>query len=168
MRGLRFVLLVLALCLIPAMACAFEGKVVGVSDGDTIKVLTKNNEQVRVRLYGVDCPESKQAFGTKAKRFMSGAVFGKHVNVDVMDTDRYGRTVGIVTTENGTVINRELLASGLAWVYHAYCHEPFCDEWGDIEYAARQAGTGLWSEGDRCASVGIQEGWLPQYQQQRC
>ena len=51
---------------VPAWAAqVFEGKVVGISDGDTITVLTDQKQQIKVRLYGVDCPETKQAYGTR-------------------------------------------------------------------------------------------------------
>lgn len=94
----------------PALAAqVIEGKVVGISDGDTITVLTDEKRQVKIRLYGVDCPESKQAYGTRARQSSSGHVFGKRVRVEVADTDRYGRTVGIVTGPDGTVLNRALI-----------------------------------------------------------
>jgi len=56
--------LVLVLFLIPSLLQAFEGKVVGISDGDTIKVL-KNGKQVKIRLAAIDCPEKKQPYGRK-------------------------------------------------------------------------------------------------------
>lgn len=61
---------------VPAWAAqVFEGKVVGISDGDTITVLTDQKRQIKVRLYGVDCPETKQAYGTRARQFTSDKVF---------------------------------------------------------------------------------------------
>lgn len=99
---------------VPAWAAqVFEGKVVGISDGDTITVLTDQKQQIKVRLYGVDCPETKQAYGTRARQFTSDKVFGKRVRVEVADTDHYGRTVGIVTAPGGSVLNSDLLA--VAW-----------------------------------------------------
>ena len=69
-------LLLSVLVSFPALAAQFiEGKVVGISDGDTITVLTDEKRQVKVRLYGVDCPESKQAYGTRARQSTSGHVF---------------------------------------------------------------------------------------------
>jgi len=56
-------------------AGSFEGRVIGIADGDTITVLAGNNQQVKIRLYGIDTPESKQDFGTKAKQFISRQVF---------------------------------------------------------------------------------------------
>ena len=71
----------------PAVA-DFAGKVVGVSDGDTITVL-RDRTQVRIRLYGVDCPETGQDFGSRAKQFTSELAFGKIVKVMPRATDRY-------------------------------------------------------------------------------
>lgn len=124
---------------------SFDGQVVGVSDGDTITVLN-DQKQIKVRLYGVDCPESKQAFGTRARQFTSEQVFGKLVSVEVMDIDRYGRTVGIVTTPDGIVLNRELLMEGMAWLYPDYCKAPICGEWKQVETSTRQAKIGLWGD----------------------
>jgi endonuclease YncB( thermonuclease family) len=93
---------------------AWTGKVVGVSDGDTIKVL-RAGQQVKIRLYGVDTPEKKQAFGQAAKRFTAGMVAGKVVGVDPVDVDRYGRAVGLVVV-NGVSLNAELVRGGYAWV----------------------------------------------------
>src|SRR5262245_3931086 len=72
---------------------SFSGKVVGVSDGDTITVLS-DGIGYKVRLYGVDTPEKKQAFGAKAKKYTSSLAFGKEVTVTMISKDRYGRVVG--------------------------------------------------------------------------
>ena len=53
----------------------FTGKVVGVSDGDTISVM-RGGRGVKVRLHGIDCREKRQAFGTRAKQFTSDMAFG--------------------------------------------------------------------------------------------
>lgn len=68
---------------------------VGVADGDTITVL-RDNEQVKIRLSGIDAPEKAQAFGNVAKQRMSDMVFGKEVLVDTRKKDKYGRTIGRV------------------------------------------------------------------------
>ena len=91
----------------------YEARVVGVTDGDTIRVL-HNGREVRIRLYGIDCPESRQAFGTRAKQFTAELAFGQRVTVRVRDIDRYCRTVADVTLENGRSLNRELVSAGLA------------------------------------------------------
>ena len=135
----------MALLLCPLSASAWTGKVVGVSDGDTITVLNEKTP-VKIRLYGIDYPEKKQAFGTKAKQFSSDLCFGKVVDVETVDTDRYGRTVGIVKLEDGQVINRQIVQGGFAWVYGAYCKKPVCLTWKRLEDEARAARQGLWTD----------------------
>ena len=112
-------LFVLAISL--AQAGPITGKVVGVSDGDTITVLTPAKESVKVRLYGIDAPESKQAFGARAKQELSGLVFGKAVRVEVVDKDRYGRTVGRVFVGDVDV-NLEMVRRGFAVIPRNLVH----------------------------------------------
>jgi micrococcal nuclease len=122
---------------------AQSGKVVGVSDGDTITVLI-NKTQVKVRLYGIDCPENGQDFGSRAKQFASQIVFGKIVNMEVHDTDRYGRSVANILVD-GKSLNEELVKAGYAWVYPQYCKTSVCNKWYQYEAEARTQKIGLWS-----------------------
>ena len=69
-------LLSIALVASQALAADFTGRVVGVSDGDTITVLSKGKPE-RIRLHGIDCPEKRQAFGKRAKQFASRLTYGK-------------------------------------------------------------------------------------------
>lgn len=64
---------------------AWTGKVVGIADGDTITVLRDGRNQVKIRLYGIDAPESGQPFGKASKQNLSSMVYGKPVPVEVMD-----------------------------------------------------------------------------------
>lgn len=123
---------------------AWTGKVVGISDGDTIKVL-RDREEVKIRLHGIDTPEKKQAFGTKAKDFTANMVAGKVVDIQETDTDRYGRTVAIVTV-NGKNLNESIVASGFAWVYRKYCKQSFCEDWSRLETNAKDRKLGLWND----------------------
>ncbi len=119
----------------------WQGKVVGVSDGDTITVLHDGKGE-KIRLYGIDCPEKRQAFGKRAKQFTSGTVFGKNVEVRPVTTDRYGRTIAWVYV-NGTCLNEELLRTGFAWHYKRYSSERHL---ADMETQAKQNKVGLWSD----------------------
>src|SRR5213594_4041180 len=95
-------LLLCALCL-PAVATAdFSGRVVGVSDGDTIKVL-HNGKAEKIRLHGIDCPEKGQPYGTKAKQFTSEMVFGREVVIRDygLDNNRFKRTLGEIVLPDG-------------------------------------------------------------------
>jgi len=133
------------LILNPAWAAdTITGKVVSIADGDTITVLDNGKTQHKIRLYGVDCPESHQDYGSKAKDFTSNMVFGQTVSVKVMDTDRYGRTVGIVNIGSKT-LNEELLKNGMAWFYGQYCKASFCSQWNQYQADAKNKKIGLWS-----------------------
>jgi endonuclease YncB( thermonuclease family) len=110
---LQYTVLTLIIML-PCLAWAWSGKVFGVSDGDTIKVMRAHKE-VKIRLYGIDCPERSQPFTRKAKQFTSDMVFGKIVEVHRMDTDRCGRTLALLAVDK-QLLNEELIKSGYAWV----------------------------------------------------
>ena len=101
---------------------------------------------VKIRLYGIDTPEKKQAFGTRAKQFTSDLCLGKTVDVDPVNTDHYGRTVALIKLENGKVLNEEIVRFGFAWVYGAYCKKPVCLEWTRLEHEANKAALGLWKD----------------------
>jgi endonuclease YncB( thermonuclease family) len=75
-------------------ADTLTGRVVRVTDGDTIVVLDSANAQHKIRLTGIDAPERKQAFGTKSKEHLSDSVAGKFVVVEYSKLDRYQRILG--------------------------------------------------------------------------
>lgn len=134
-------------CRPPAGRQTFDGKVVGVADGDTLVVLD-GTAQVRVRLHGIDCPERGQAFGSAARRLASSLAFGKTVTVRSRGKDRYGRLLGEVVLPDGRSLNRELVAAGMAWHYARYSDD---EELAKAERQARKARVGIWSEPDPVA-----------------
>lgn len=134
-------LLIVLLFAQAAVAEEITGRVVGISDGDTVTVLTDTKRQVRVRLAGIDTPESRQPYGSRARQALSDLVFGKRVRVVVQDADRYGRTVGRVYA--GTLdVNAEMVRQGAAWVYRQYSRDPALLP---LEAEARAARRGLWA-----------------------
>lgn len=137
------------MCLaLPALAATLHGRVVSVSDGDTITVLDAANAQHKVRLSGIDAPEKSQPFGNRSKEHLSDLVFAKAVNVDWSKTDKYGRIVGKVIV-NGQDANLEQLRAGLAWHYKAYQKEQPAGErtqYAEAEAAARAKRVGLWRD----------------------
>lgn len=120
----------------------FEGWVVGISDGDSFKIKLENNEIFRVRLAYVDCPERGQDFYQKAKNFSSSQIFKKSVRIKAKDTDRYGRTVGLVFYD-GKILNEELLRNGFAWHYAYYSKDKKLQQ---LENQARAKKIGIWSQ----------------------
>jgi len=117
-----------------------NGKVIKVKDGDTIVVLDENNKQHTIRIADVDCPEKGQPFGTKAKEFTSKEVFGKHVEIDKKNIDKYGRVVGYVIYDEKN-LSFELLKEGYAWHYKYYSKDI---EMAKLEEFAKENKKGLW------------------------
>jgi endonuclease YncB( thermonuclease family) len=127
---------------------AITGRVVGVSDGDTITVLAAGDRQLKVRLDGIDAPESSQAFGAKSKQSLSELVYGRTVTIAGSKTDRYGRTVGSVSLD-GQDIGLMQIERGNAWFYRQYADELGGDRARGYEQAERRARAdqrGLWAD----------------------
>jgi len=116
------------------------GKVVSVTDGDTIKLLTKNRILYKIRLNCIDAPEKSQAFGKKSKANLSKLVAGKVVNISFKKTDRYGRILGTILLDNQD-INLKQIQDGYAWVYKRYCKSA---NYYEAEENARNRKLGLW------------------------
>jgi micrococcal nuclease len=120
----------------------FTGRVVALSDGDTITVLVGTG-QVKIRLDGIDAPEAKQAYGTKAKEHLAAMVFPRTVEVLDKGQDRYGRTIGRVFV-NGQDVSESMVREGFAWWYREYAKDDHRLELA--EGGARAARLGLWSD----------------------
>jgi endonuclease YncB( thermonuclease family) len=80
-----------ALYLSPVQAKTFEGKVVGVADGNTLTVVTRSKRQHKIRLAGIDAPEKQQPFGKRSRQSLSDLCFGKQAEVTTCAVDRYKR-----------------------------------------------------------------------------
>lgn len=134
--------------LLSSVLWAWPGKVIHIADGDTVTVL-RDGQKVKVRLYGVDCPEKRQAYGTKAKRFTSDLAGMQRVEVVPVTVDRYSRTIADVYIEgDGENLSEELVRNGYAWVYRKYCNKRICSFWLKLEAKARVNGIGLWSDSE--------------------
>jgi endonuclease YncB( thermonuclease family) len=105
--------------LAPSGPQTLTGRVVVIADGDTITLLDSANTQHRIRLEGIDAPESHQAFGEQSKQSLSEMIFGKDATVTYQKTDQYGRLVGKIILE-GKDINLEQIKAGMAWHYKFY------------------------------------------------
>ena len=100
----------------------FSAKVIGISDGDTFKVLYKK-QIVKIRLNHIDAPEKSQNFGKKAKEYASNLCFGKNVKITWKKKDRYQRILGEVFL-NEININQEMVKAGYAWHFKQYSKDP--------------------------------------------
>lgn len=136
-------------CLLPLLAWAdsFEGKVVTISDGDTVKVLRPDKTLEKIRLLGIDAPEKKQDFGQKSKNALNDKLAGQTVKVEFKKRDRYGRILGKIWkgTED---VNLSQVKAGLAWHYKQYAKEQGkidAEAYAAAEVVARKAKAGLWT-----------------------
>ncbi|WP_321330515.1 thermonuclease family protein [uncultured Ilyobacter sp.] len=139
---LKKIIILFFLLTINLFSQTITGKVIYVSDGDTIHLIS-NNQKYKIRFYGIDTPEKSQEFGLEAKEFTYNKIFGKTVEVDAKDTDRYGRTVGVVHYNNGRDLNFELVKNGYAWWYEQYARNNQQLRMAQ-DYAKRNR-LGLWS-----------------------
>lgn len=144
-----------------SIACAemLQGKVVAVSDGDTVTVLDSDHSQHKIRLMGIDAPEKAQAYGQRSKQHLSSLVFGKDVLIEWHKRDRYQRIVGrVLVAQPGcspcdmTIdAGLEQIRSGLAWWYRQYAKEQAPEDrklYETAEMQARESQVGLWRDPD--------------------
>ena len=139
----RRLILALTCATTTAFGADFSGRVVGVSDGDTISVM-RDGRAVRVRLEGIDCPENGQPFGRAAKKATSELVSGRDVSVADHGLDRYGRTIGRIFIGHAD-LSLELVRLGMAWHFLRYSGDPALAR---AEEEARKAKRGLWVDAD--------------------
>ena len=144
---MRLLLLQLPLCLLMLLfgvpAFSFTALVVSVKDGDTIEVLA-NGRTTKIRLHGIDCPEKRQAYGTRAKLATAVLTFGQTVTIRPYERDKYGRTVAEVTLADETNLNQLLAKDGWCWWYRKYAPDDTVLE--TLETEARQTKRGLWND----------------------
>ena len=124
------------------------GKVVGISDGDTITVLDKDQAEHKVRLMGIDAPEGIQDFGAASKQALSNYINQREVTVDYKKLDKYKRIVGKVILDKQDICLL-MIELGMAWHYKDYEKEQSKrdrDLYRQAELKARQEKIGLWQD----------------------
>ncbi len=140
--------LLAAAALANAAAQPLSGRVVGVSDGDTLTVLDASKRTHKIRLLGIDSPEKKQPFGERAKQSLSDLVYNKQVTVEGSKQDRYGRDLGKIVLD-GQDINLEQIRRGMAWHYKQYARDQSPADraaYAEAEATARSQRIGLWQD----------------------
>jgi endonuclease YncB( thermonuclease family) len=140
----------LAFALLSTVAGAetLAGRIVGIADGDTITLLDRTNAQHRIRLAGIDAPESHQPFGQKSKASLAALAFGREVAAECGKDDRYRRKVCKVLVDGGDV-NLEQLKTGMAWWYRKYAREQSPEDqtaYEQAEFWAKVKRQGLWAD----------------------
>ena len=144
---------VIALCFLVFLSLAtsansLTGKVVKITDGDTLYVLDANYKEHKIRLAGIDAPERKQAYGLASRKHLASIVASKRVTIEYQKRDRYGRIVGKIWV-NGIDACLEQVKAGFAWHYKKYQHEQSPEDrrlYAKAEDQARDDRLGLWRE----------------------
>ena len=125
-----------------------------ISDGDTVKAITPEGTKLKVRLYGIDAPETPKGkiegepFGDDSRKFLASLVGQKSVRVEIRDIDRYRRMVAILWLGERNV-NLEMINAGMAEAYGEYLKQPYRGPFLQAEQEAKAQGKGIWTQGDR-------------------
>jgi endonuclease YncB( thermonuclease family) len=136
---------------------AGTGTVTKVSDGDSIQIITPEQTKLKVRLYGIDAPETPkvsqrtgegnkpgQPYGEESWKALAGKVMGAQIRLDVIDIDKYRRLVCMVWLGDRN-INLEMVTEGHAEAFIEYLKPPYRAEFLGAERAAKSARRGVWS-----------------------
>lgn len=124
-----------------------------ITDGDTVQAITPEGTKLKVRLYGIDAPETAKGkipgepFGNDARDYLATLVNQKSVRVEIRDVDRYRRMVAILWLGEWNV-NQEMLNAGLAEAYREYLKTPYRNPFLQAEQEAKAQRKGIWSQGD--------------------
>lgn len=144
-------------------ACKLKGKVIKITDGDTVNVLDVINQTLKIRLAGIDAPERGQPFGKAAGKFLASLINQQTVCVNWYKHDKYQRLVGVITHE-GEDINLAMITAGYAWHSKKYQHEQSeadRDLYDNAEKQARSDVIGLWSQPDPVTPADWRKGNRP-------
>ena len=139
----RIIIIIIILCPLSLAAQILKGRVVKIADGDTFTLLVNEQEQIKIRLDGIDAPEKGQAYGNRAKEYLSSMISGVLVTVEIKSIDRYGRSIGKVSTSTIADVNIEMIKAGYAWQYREYNNDK---TYTSAENQARKNKRGLWQD----------------------
>jgi micrococcal nuclease len=126
-----------------------------VVDGDTFWADDGTRSGLKIRLIGVDAPESRKTFkkevgyfGKEAKTYLTNLLSGKRVRLeyDLNRTDQFGRTLAYVYLQDGTFVNAELVKNGFAMTMTVPPNVKFADLFVKLEIEARENNRGLWKK----------------------
>jgi len=136
------------------------GTVTKVSDGDSIQITTAEQTKLKIRLYGIDAPETPkvnhrtgqvnkpgQPHGEESWKALKNKVMGKQVKLDILDIDKYRRMVGMVWLHDRN-INLEMIREGHAEAFVEYLKPPYREQFLKVEQKAKSDKKGIWALSD--------------------
>ena len=135
----------------------FTGTVTKVSDGDTIQITTPEQTKLKVRLYGIDAPETPkinrqsgqvhqpgQPYGEESWKALKYKIMGKQVKLEILDIDKYRRMVCMVWLDDRN-INLEMIREGYAEAFVEYLKPPYRAQFLEAEREAKSTMLGIWA-----------------------
>jgi endonuclease YncB( thermonuclease family) len=120
-------------------AQTLTGRIVHITDGDTVVLLDDTNTQHKIRLHGIDSPEKGQPYGNMAREYISGLIANKTVVVEYKGMDRYKRVLGVIYLGEMN-INAQMIRAGYAWNYK-YSKDKYYIK---LQEKAKAGKKGLW------------------------
>ena len=124
-----------------------------ISDGDTVQAITPEGTKLKVRLYGIDAPETQkrnipgEPFSNASRDYLASLISQRSVRVEIRDIDRYRRMVAIIWLGERNV-NQEMISAGMAEAYREYLKTPYRAPFIQAEQAAKAQDRGIWSQGN--------------------
>jgi endonuclease YncB( thermonuclease family) len=143
MKRILILIAVLLATAVAGYAQRFPVKVVGISDGDTFTVINRDKLQLKIRIFGIDAPEKKQAYGNKSKKALSDLIYGKDIEIDVQSQEKWGRYVAKVYTPDGKDVGLLMLQAGMAWHYTEFDKSA---SYARAQETAKKNRKGLWAD----------------------
>ncbi len=123
-------------------AKSLSGKVIAISSGDSITILSDEEIIYKIRLANIDAPELKQPFGRQALNFTHDLAMDLRVRVNYQKKDYHNRVIGDVVLPSGKLLNEEVVKFGYAWHYRV--KRPPSPVLSNLEYLAWKNKLGLW------------------------
>jgi len=154
---ISFLTIFLSISVSHATIRTVTGTVTKISDGDTIHITTPEQTKLKVRLYGIDAPETpkinrktghvhqpSQPYGEESWKALKDKIMGKQVRLEILDIDKYRRMVCMVWLDDRN-INLEMVREGYAEAFTEYLKPPYRAEFLKAEQEARAGGKNIWS-----------------------
>lgn len=123
-------------------------------DGDTFWLTNGVDDDFKVRLIGIDAPESRKTFkkevgyfGKEAKEYVKKFLENQFIRLeyDVRKKDRYGRTLAYAYLYDGTFLNEHLIKNGYAVLMTVPPNVKYVDKFTKLQEYARENKLGLWN-----------------------
>ncbi len=143
---MKFVLRILALTSFLSFQASAQDKLMGtvsnVIDGNTIEILTYEQETYKVLLHGIDSPDPGQPHAEQSTEYLKRLLLRKHVQIVMHGRDRHGNRLGEIHIEGSPDPRHEMVKAGMAWTSE---HQPD-PQLEALKEEARQKNIGLWKE----------------------